>query len=299
MGVVDSLREHVKELYNDCIEKLVLPTVLAGTLAFTACGPSAPPTPTPIPTPNPITADLVCYSGWREENKRPRQISLNYQNPVQCLKSNNLVLKFEAGGQVPTGDTLAIPVFVSSQVYNGSSVSINYSKQGWRQEPGMFGEHYNIEMRTLAKIPVDREVVLKFKSEAGLYDFFIPGINFLEPEVRWPTRGTYNAWHAENKGVIGRVCVGTPVDISIKSDVKEVPPYNSVLISGSRSGIDYFRVEITKDGRHVESFNVENARGNYSINWLPKESGSYKVITAGHYDCFKSVSEPLTIVVKE
>ncbi len=296
MNILDSLKEHVKELYPNSIGKFVLPVALASTLTFTsACGPSAPPTPVPTPTQNPILSNLTCYESGRPVNN----LRLHSINPLKCYKDGKLALRFELAKQIPIGQTLEIPIFISRDVSDTETIPVRYSKlEVVYRSPSDYGDVINTQMSTLANIPAEKDIVLKFRPESGgVYAFFLPGVKFLDWDVRSP--GIRNReFVAENNGKAGEVCVGIPVNISIGSDEKEVAPYTSVLISGSSSGVDYFRVEITKDNKFMTSFNIENSSRSYSVNWLPENPGTYKITTVGYYGCFMSVSNPLTIVVK-
>ncbi|MBU5537399.1 MAG: hypothetical protein QW818_02355 [Candidatus Aenigmatarchaeota archaeon] len=317
MSLFDFCREYVKELYHDSIRtagKFIVPIALAGTLGFlTACGPSITPTPVPTPTPHPIITKLKCY-----QDGEPTKISWNYQNPVRCFIDDEKVLIFEAPELAPIGETVNIRTFVSSKVYPGNRVQINYSKQRCIDVPGVglgrCSDTENTEMLTLAEIPTDKEVILKFKpSESGSYNFFIPGVTFLEPEIRWPRADTSRRRYSENRGVIANICFGRPSEIVLKSDTKEVTPYTSILISGyANPPVFKVGIVVTKEGNFVKYFEIrkEVQGGEYiqqfrdfSINWLPETPGTYKITATSQHSCIRdgylpSTSE-MTITVKK
>ncbi|MBI2084578.1 MAG: hypothetical protein HYT70_03130 [Candidatus Aenigmarchaeota archaeon] len=198
------------------------------------------------------------------------------------------VLIFDMPRDARIGDTVNFRVYVDSSVYNGSSVKVNYTKEKIVREPDRYDETVNTEMLTLAEVPLNREVTLKFNpSGSGSYKFFLPGVTFFEPDVRWPKATTSSAY--ENEGLIGSVCFGRPAQVSVKSDVRETMVDSTVLLSVdvSPAAGEYgqLRVKISREGSIVDEFVNSSKTSRYLVNWIPAQPGVYDIVAKSDYSC--------------
>jgi len=274
MNVLDSLKEHVKELYHDGIRtvgKFVAPVALAGALGFiSAC--SQPSTPPRLI----LTPEEVKCNSWL--------------GGVTCYQGNKTLLKFEPSipnSKFPIGQEIQFNVLVTSDALEytrGNEVPIQYSI-------GQKGVKQN-ERKIFAIVPVGREVTLPFKPEnPECFWFYIDDID--EDKLRL-TFGPSK---------VSILNFGKPTYASLGVDKYETTTYNPIKIyaeiTPSHNVHGWLR---TVKGGEYKNYDINSSP--FQLLWIPSEGpGTYEIfldVDADSTGCeyISSKTNPIKIIVR-